>query len=115
MKMLGYILYRIPDGGCSVNQLRRVIRRENPKFRVINVSRIVDRGGPTSEVQVDLRLRNESEWGPVLHVKVFGQGHVAKAQLIERRSVAFDMVALRDALPMPPSPERKRMRAQAAQ
>ena len=108
--MLSYSLASVPDGGYSVNQLRRQIRKANPGFFVMNVSRLMDRSGPTSKVSIDLRLKSNNGGIHPRCVIVNGNRHIAKPLWINRRQSIFDMQSILQALPQEALKSRKKTR-----
>ena len=108
--MLSYSLASVPDGGYSVNQLRRQIRKANPAFFVMNVSRLMDRRGPTTTVSIDLRLKSNNGGVHPRSVIVNGNKHMAKPLWINRRESVFDMRSILHALPQEALKSRKKTR-----
>ena len=110
MKMLCYSLPSIPDHGCSVNELRRILRKANPGFFVVNVFRLTDRCGPTSMVSVSLRAKKTEETLTSRPVIIGDKEYPARPVWIDRRSSVFNMDLILAALPSEASLSRKKKR-----
>lgn len=112
MKMLCYSLPSVHDHGCSVGELRRILRRANPRFFVINVYRLMDRSGPTSMVSVSLRPKKKEEENWVSQsVFIDGNEYTARPVWVDRRRSVFNMQEVLDALPKEPCLARKRRKS----